>query len=338
MRAGSIDEIIDAHRRLKRMVLLLQSTDIGPEHITRLISSVADSITHRIFDLAIQELGKAPVEFTFISFGSVGRDEQTMATDQDNAIVYGESAEFPENEIHSYFMRLGRKVCDMLAMSGYNHCKGGFMAKNPVWCKPISVWKAYFSEWVNTLIPQNLLDVSVLFDFRFSYGNRELAGELRQFVRSVTRNNDPFYYHLTENTLSIKLPGIIAGNIQNETTKKSQELLDIKKLMLPVVSFARIYALKAGCPETNTLSRLAALNHVEVLTDSDYQMISELYRFLMRLRLKNQLEQIRNDKTPDNFVSTTELSELDRVMLKKVLSQIVSLYTRLSYDFKRAIG
>ena len=35
------------------------------------------------------------------------------------------------------------------------------MAKNPKWCQPLSEWKNYFTNWVTTANPQDLLDIKI---------------------------------------------------------------------------------------------------------------------------------------------------------------------------------
>ncbi|MEZ4762036.1 MAG: DUF294 nucleotidyltransferase-like domain-containing protein [Calditrichia bacterium] len=41
-----------------------------------------------MIQFAIDEIGEPPTQFAFMILGSEGRKEQTLKTDQDNAIIY----------------------------------------------------------------------------------------------------------------------------------------------------------------------------------------------------------------------------------------------------------
>jgi len=81
-------------------------------------------------------LGEPPAKFSFIVFGSEGRQEQTLRTDQDNAIVFENVAPELRDQVQSYFLQLGTKVCSWLNQAGYTYCDGNNMAQNPEWCQP----------------------------------------------------------------------------------------------------------------------------------------------------------------------------------------------------------
>ena len=53
-----------------------------------MISSVCDAATVRLLALAEERFGTSPVPFVFLALGSHGRQEMTLASDQDNAISY----------------------------------------------------------------------------------------------------------------------------------------------------------------------------------------------------------------------------------------------------------
>ena len=69
-------------------------------------------------------------ESNFSWLGSEGREEETLVTDQDNAIVFAKDDE----GCAGYFERLGKQVCGWLDAAGYRYCKGDVMAGEPLWC------------------------------------------------------------------------------------------------------------------------------------------------------------------------------------------------------------
>lgn len=51
------------------------------------MSTIGRAFTQRIIELVEAELGAAPLPYCFVAFGSMGRDEQLIVTDQDNALI-----------------------------------------------------------------------------------------------------------------------------------------------------------------------------------------------------------------------------------------------------------
>ena len=68
----------------------------SPEYITRLIATFSDAIIDKIINFSLDQMGPLPCKFSFLTMGSEGREEQTLISDQDNAIVY-EDIETPGN-------------------------------------------------------------------------------------------------------------------------------------------------------------------------------------------------------------------------------------------------
>jgi len=142
--------------------------------LLRTISSFTDAITNRICDLIFLEIGKPPVPFAFVVLGSEGREEQSLHSDQDNAIIFKDVADNQNAEVENYFIRFAERMNYSLNAIGYPYCKGEKMAKNPLWNKPISIWKKYFFEWITNPEPKNLLEISVFFDMKLTFGDTKL--------------------------------------------------------------------------------------------------------------------------------------------------------------------
>ncbi|MEA1921420.1 MAG: DUF294 nucleotidyltransferase-like domain-containing protein, partial [Pseudomonadota bacterium] len=142
--AESVETLTEAYERLPRLIKTLIDSGAKSENITKLISKVSDLINKKIITFAIEELGPPPTDFSFLALGSEGRSEQTLVTDQDNAIIYEDVEEDKKEETEAYFLSLGEKVCKNLDQVGYCLCEGEIMAMNPKWCRPLSSWKNYF--------------------------------------------------------------------------------------------------------------------------------------------------------------------------------------------------
>ncbi len=332
--AGSIDEIIDKHKRLPKLIQTLINNGAKAKNVTRFITTVSDTILNKIIGFAINDLGTPPAPFVFMIMGSEGRKEQTLKTDQDNAIIYDDFPEDKEDEVREYFLKFGEKVCTWLDMAGYEFCKGDVMAKNPKWCQPLSVWKKYFNSWIYNAEAEDLLKSSIFFDFRCAYGDSNLTGQLRKYLLQSLGGWAGFFRHLSENALCFKPPIGFFRNFVVESKGEHRDSLDIKSAMTPIVDFARIYALKNGIEETNTQERLYQLYLKNILTWQDYNEINQSYSFMMQLRFVRQVASVIDEKSkPDNYINPKKLSRMEQTMLKEIFKKIERIQVKLSFDF-----
>ena len=85
------DESADALNYAEEIGKLVHSLDdsgLTAIHISGLVSSLNDALVKRLIALAVKRLGPAPTPFAWIVFGSEGRLEQTLLTDQDNGFYF----------------------------------------------------------------------------------------------------------------------------------------------------------------------------------------------------------------------------------------------------------
>lgn len=330
----SVDDIITAHNRLPRLVKALIDSGANSQSISRIITSVSDSILERLIQFAITEMGPPPAEFAFVALGSEGREEQTLLTDQDNALVYQDLASPQEaQEARKYFLQLTDYVCSSLDKCGYSLCKGDNMAKNPKWCQPLSKWKKYFDQWIHTANPQDLLEINIYFDFRCLYGQKEFTQELRHFIQELIDETPAFLQYIARNALLYKPPIGFFGNILVDSSGEKPSTFDIKESIKPIVNFARIYALKYNIEETNTQERLHRLYSQGILTRSSYEEIIKVYDYLMQIRFSHQAQALNENRKPDNLVNPKTLTDIEQSLLKNTFSQVGNFQKKLSYDF-----
>ncbi len=326
----------DSQAKLPAFVKALLESGARVEHITRIMAAVSDAVLVRLIELAEAALGPPPVPYTFLVMGSAARGEQTLATDQDNAIVYADVAGGREAETQAYFLRLGAEVCDWLDRAGYRKCLGGTMAGNPRWCKPLARWREDFTNWVTVASPQDLLDVNIVFDFRCAWGEAGHVVQLRQHLRELLKGGQPaFFFHLAQSTLQFKPPIGFFGNIQPEHSGKHPDAFNIKSAVVPLVNFARMYALREGHVETSTLERLRRLRDEGALLPSSHDELVQAYSALMQMRLVHQAAQWSAGTEPDNYIDLKKLTALERAILKKVFADISVFQARLEADFAR---
>lgn len=332
--ATRIDEITDKHSQLAGLIKGLISSGAKAMNVARMVSVISDGILTKLVGFAIDELGPPPVRFAFMIVGSEGRREQTLKTDQDNAIVFEDPPEETEEAVKSYFLKFGEKVCTWLDQSGYAFCNGGAMAKNPKWCQPLSVWKKYFSTWIGTAEPEALMQSSIFFDFRVGYGDMMLIDELRKYLFEYLAEHPSFFRYLAETTLERKPPLGLFRTFIVESKGEHRDTLDVKSPMITIVNYTRLYALRNGIEETNTQERMYQLFLKKSLSWEDYQEFEQAYSFLMQLRLARQLTAVfKENAKPDNYINPNKLSHLEQTMLKEIFKRIEKYQEKMVFDF-----
>ncbi|MBW2635482.1 MAG: signal transduction protein, partial [Deltaproteobacteria bacterium] len=278
--------------------------------------------------------GPPPVKFVFMILGSEGRNEQTLKTDQDNAIIFEDVPKSEKEKVMAYFLNFGEKICGLLDKAGYAFCTGGVMAKNPKWCQPLSRWKAYFSEWIHAAEGKDLLQASIFFDFRGGYGDMALIDRLRQHLFAALGGWPGFFRHLTENAMYFRPPISFFRNFVVESKGEHKDTFDIKSAMTPIVDFARIYALKNKIEETNTLERLKQLRSKQVLQQQQYEELEKAYGFLLQTRFVRQVTVIMDENgQPDNYINPKKLTRIEQKMLKEIFTRVEKFQSRLEADF-----
>lgn len=327
-------EIAQCCERTSPLVKALMDSSARPRHVTNMMASICDAVTERLIQLAMAELGPAPVPFAFIAMGSQGRQEQTLLTDQDNGIIYAVSSDADLVKTAEYFLRLGVQVCDGLNRAGYQFCRGQVMASNPRWCRSLPDWQAGFTEWIKKAEPQEVMDLSIVFDMRTVFGDAELTHQLRRSIHAALENEPAFFHQFAQNAQTFKPPFRLLGNIylSGGATEHSGEI-NLKDAMMPLVSFARLYALRNQINQTHTIERIDALSERNLIHASSRDEITAAYDFLMQLRLQNQLDAIQAGRTPHNAIHPAKLGYIQQELLKQAFTQIAAVQKKISYDF-----
>ncbi len=332
-KALSIENLTQLRFEFVTIIAKLTENKLPSNVILQLLSEVFDSITSRLFDLAYVELGTPPVEFAFVVMGSEGRLEQTLKTDQDNAMIYRDTE--TDMESHSkYFLNLGTWINNALHYIGYALCKGENMSMNPQWNKPLSDWKNYFYKWINSGQPKDLLDINIFFDLRFCYGTPAIVEELESHILSESKSNTAFLHHLAKNAMHFKPSVNLFGNVIVESAGAPADTLRIKDNIAAIVNFTRIYALQQGITNKNTILRLRELNIKGVLNDSELTETVRVFEYLTSIRIQHQASLILENKEADNIIHVKTLTGFEQTMIKKSLSIINDMLSKLNFDFK----
>ncbi|TPG63611.1 DUF294 nucleotidyltransferase-like domain-containing protein [Hymenobacter nivis] len=325
-------------RKVPEIVNQLLSRGVKAELVNQVITTVADTIALKVIEGVLAEMGPAPAKFVFMVLGSEGRQEQTLLTDQDNAIVYEDKANEQREVVREYFLRFASTVSDRLDEIGLSLCTGGFIAQNPRWTHSLSHWKRNYHEWIDNSNPEAAMQFSTFFDCRFLYGEPEIMDELRAFIRTeLARPLDRFLHYMATNALQYEPPLTFFRNFRT-FAQGDQKVFDLKKTMTPIVDLVRVYALRHQVFQTNTGARLAQLRARGVFTEKEYQELLQAYYYLMGMRLKKQARQLIDDLMPaTNYLDPKELTQVEQVTLKEIFKVIADFQVKIKVSFTKAL-
>jgi CBS domain-containing protein len=336
--AQSVEELKKKWEIVPEMVTQLIGRGVHSEIVNQVITTIADTIAVKVIENTISEIGKPPAKFVFMVLGSEGRKEQTLKTDQDNAIIYEDKANEQRELVREYFLRFAEIVSEKLDYIGFSFCTGELMAKNPKWTHSLSHWKRNYTSWIEESVPETVVNFSTFFDCRFIYGEKGIMDELNEFLNvELQKPLDKFFYMLAKNALQYEAPLTFFKNIRTQTIGK-QEVFDIKTAMTPIVDLVRVYALRERIFKVNTGERLKALKEKEVFTETGFHELSQSYYFLMGMRLKSQASQIIYDKTePDNYIHLSKITKIEQVTLIEIFKTIENFQAKIKLEFTNTL-
>jgi len=302
---------------------------VQARQLTTLISHLNDVLTVRLIEIYAAKHQLNMTQFAWIALGSEGRSEQTIATDQDNALVFSDSAPESQREV---YLRFAGEVNQALNECGYPLCKGNIMASNPELCLTQHEWLIRFSRWIEQGNPQDLLNASIFFDFRVLAGNPDLLIPLKDYVRTKAAATPRFIKLIADNSLNIRVPLNWFGAIEPKEID-GQKTIDLKMQGTAIiVDVARIYSLAFGIEVINTRERLAAIGRALNVPESESASWITAFEFLQTLRLAAQIGEAKIGGNP-NVIDIEKLNIVDRSILKEALSKVRSLQQHLQLDY-----
>lgn len=331
--ADTLNGLISAGQMLPHYVRVLIQSGARISAITQLTTTVSDEISFRLIEIVQNELGPPPAKFAWVCMGSQGRGEQTLVTDQDNAIIYEDVADEKEAEVNQYFLSFGQKMNQLLAQTGYELCKGGIMAGNPRWTQSLSKWQRYFREWITTPEPQNLLESSIFFDFRCVSGDSTLTERLRADIFQTMTVNPAFYGHMAKVCTNYKIPLGMFGKIQTESKENQENSINIKNAIRVIVSMVRLYAMQQKSEYIGTGDRLLDLFAKNVISSALYADLAYSYEYFSMLQFRNQVRQFTEMKTMDHYLDLAVLPGIETEMLKAAFAKLGTFQSKMKFDF-----
>jgi CBS domain-containing protein len=281
-------------------------------------------------------LGRPPVPYSWIALGSEGRREQTLRTDQDNAIVFADCPLEREEEIQRFFLDLAGRVISGLERCGFPRCKGGFMAVNPKWCQPFRVWKDYYRHWIVDFDypAEEILQTFIFFDFRPIFGQYDFTIRITEFISECLQQRKSFLRDMAETAVLHETPLGFFKRLVVEKSGEHRNQMNLKvNGLTPLVDAVRTLALDHRIFETNTLDRLSALAERDLFSQAEADDLRDAFNVIMLVRIHHHVRAINRRGEPDNYINPEELSIIQRTMLKEAFKAIDKMQRMLELRY-----
>ncbi|GLI52563.1 putative nucleotidyltransferase substrate binding domain-containing protein [Thermodesulfovibrio yellowstonii] len=326
-RAKSTEELSYLYSLVNESVIDGVMSGLDPEYVGKYIAELNDHFMARVVRLVEEEIGLPLCNYSIMVIGSEGRREQSLKTDQDNALIFeGNSAN------REYFEKFSELYIKYLLDIGFPPCQGNVMISNPYWRRTKEEWFKEIGRWMENPKPENVLNISIFFDFRNVFGEDKLIDELWQFIFQRIRISKHFLPFLASEAIKFTPPVGFLGKLKTEKEGKYKGEIDIKKYgIFPITQGIRVLSLHNEIRNTNTFERIRKLKDLSIFTPDFARDLEEGYRFLMTLRLKSQAKKIRNNIPPDNYINPKELSKTEKEILIDVFKKIEE-FQKLLFD------
>ena len=329
--AGDIEALQRASRDIRQLALNLIAQGIGAEQLTQFISALNDALTRRIIDLGLTRHELFGIDYAWLAFGSEGRHEQTLSSDQDNGLIYACPEGTDQAAFKQRLLAFAKDVNQDLAACGFPLCKGNIMASNPELCLTFDEWKRRFADWIREPDPQALLNASIFFDYRVLCGNERLGDQLRNWLNRTAKANTTFLRMMAVNALQVAPP---LGRIRDFIVD-DDGTIDLKKCGARLfVDVARILALRTDVASSSTVQRLRQSGAKIGMQPEELAALIDGFHFIQLLRLRSQHLDTEHDAPGDNRINPDSLNELDRRILKEAFRQARKLQLRLKLDYQ----
>jgi signal-transduction protein with cAMP-binding, CBS, and nucleotidyltransferase domain len=338
-RSSNYEELRSIHDQLNTIDLdrFLRTLSVFTLHQS--CTHYRDRLARRAFTLAAEELiragkGDPPVPFALISMGSDGREEQTLITDQDYLVVYGDGGGTDADE---YFKAFSEVLVERLEEIGFKKCTGDIMPTNPTWRGSLSQWKRRLLSIVRYEFEdygKNLMDLIVLSDARCVAGDEEMAQTLIATIRSLEQDYFQVMWGMAKAATEMKLALGFLKRLWTEGSGEHKGEFNLKLLAwAPLVMNVRILAINQGIPATSTVRRIELLQQERSFSAQTAQGLKEAYYILTKHRILLQIKVIKGIQKDSYHLNPYELPAEERELIRHALIRIEDLQKIIHTNF-----
>ncbi len=297
----------------------------------KVLAQATDIMTRKLISFFQETNGEASMPYTWLVYGSQAREDQTMGSDQDNALLL---AQEPNEEQSDYFAKMAEFVCQGLGKCGIKLCDGNIMASNPKLRISLEAAKKESAKWIKSPTAQAILDFNIYLDSRAVAGERSLFVELQDY-RKTQFKQSMFLAALARSANENSVPLSMFQKFVYVKGSQYKDSIDLKKSAVAIINnLVRLYALSTGVNVPGTVARLNNLPADSGLSTKDRSNLRDIWLFMNRLRWRHQL----TNHVDDNFVRVSDLSSIEKHQLKAAFQAIHRAQQGAVLKFSGGIG
>ena len=321
-KATTLDDLKNLQKELRNIIISLDAKGVKVRYITKLIATLNAKIYKKLFDICVSE--ELQQSCVLIVMGSEGREEQSIKTDQDNALIIKDGVDV--EVFKEPMMRLNRYFLDL----GFTPCAVDVMVSNPFWRQSESEYKKLIDIWIESLYGENLQNLSIFLDAKALCGDETLLENLKSYLHVSFQSRDDVLAHLAKAALSFETPLSLFSGFVLE--KKHENKLDLKKGgIFALVHGVRSLSLEYKIDATNTIERIKALNNKGIFDKTFATELIECFDTLSSIRLQAMLEAKSVDEM--NYINPKKLQKIEIDLLKDSFKVVNKLKKFLAFHF-----
>jgi len=323
-RAESREELAAAAHEINGLVRTLHLNGARMQYLAELVSVLNQRLMSRLFEFCFDAETRA--RCCLLVMGSEGRGEQLFKTDQDNGLLLAPG--LPDAAVADG----ARAFSDGLAAMGYPPCPGGVMVSNAAWRGDGQEWIERVSSLRGDTSSAGLMRAAIMLDSQPVAGDAALFEPVRDALLALGR--DALWLHqFVVPALEFHTPLTLFGGLRGRGSA-----VDLKKGgIFPVVHGVRLMAIEHGLRCTSTFDRIDALVAQGALSSQLGTDLRQAFGIMLRLRLGQQLDAVREGEVPTNDVQIGQMQRLDRELLRDALRVVKDFQSFLSTRYRRGV-
>jgi CBS domain-containing protein len=342
--AQTLDELKRIHALLLRVADGLMSESRAATQIMETLSYIHHGLLRRTYQLCFQQMldsgyAEPQIKHCFLIMGSGGRREMLLGPDQDNGFIYEDFPASQQEEVDAFFIPFAEKLTHAMDYVGYPLCEGDVMVSNPVWRGRLQDWRERVADWAANPEPHKVRYSSIFFDFTPLVGEAELAHSLQSIVFQAVRKSPSFLYQVMQLNLTHKVPTGLLGRFITEKSGPNAGTLSLKKGgLVYIVDCIRMFSLEREIRALTTMERLDALTKDQVFSVETAEHIRVAFEALSFLRLRNEINLLKEGKQPSSNIDPDELSKSEQDLLRSSFQAVSKLQSATRSHFGKGLG
>ena len=312
-------EVAGAAAELPEVVISLHDAGVPHGPISRTISSIHDTITRRLIELAEAELGTPSPAYTWLAMGSFGRREPFPCSDVDCALAF-------DGEADDLLRAVAMRVLGGLEACGFPLDRQGAVASNPLFARSVADWERAARSWVEDPDSnRGLILLSVVVESDPVWGNAAISERLaRGFLDSPSLT--VFLRRLVAAALAERPPTGFLRDFVLHSSGERHGVLNIKQGgLVPIEALARWSGLAAGVTAASTTARISASVDAGTLSGDDAAILRDAFDLCCAVRMEHQVGRLRAGERPDDLIAPRELAPLTRTALKEAFRAVAKV-------------